>query len=289
MTENPGHFNGSSDEMDLLVLVENVFSFFRKYRKNLIVASVVGVLIGAFLYWITPYQYSSEMILHSEVLTNQEQIRIIENWNELLKRTEREQLADNLSCQPELLKKLSKITAEEIQKSAGQPNSNGFAIEVLVKDTAALPDIQKSIIYGLENNDYAKEKIAVRRTNLRQLIDEVSNEIGKLDSTKTRIENSLRANNNKSTSPFIINVADINNQMIGLNEKKLSYEEALKFANAVQVLQKFSKFGKPVAPRKSVLLFIGLVGGFFIGYIISLYKYVQQKLAARNKARIVNQ
>ena len=282
MSENQSGQANKSDDLDLINLVESVFSFFRNYSKLIAFFSIAGILAGYTLYKISPKQYESTLLLHSSTLTNTEQINIIENWNALLRDGEYAALGERLNCDSAMLKKVAKISAAEIQKLYIPNNPNGFVVKAIVRDNAVLDSLYKGIIYGLENSDYIKAKLASRRTILAELIGKVKTEISKLDSTKKNIENSINSNNQHSSS-FIIDVSTITSQVISLNEKLLGYQDELKFSAAVLVFHKFEKFEKPVSPKflKSVVL--GFIGGFAIGYLLSLYLYLRKRFAVNTR------
>lgn len=276
----PDNFNEHrADDLDLIQLLRRFVSFIRSSAKLIIGFGILGLLLATALYLISPKQYSSKLILHSFTLTNQEHMQIIASWSELLQNKEYATLASIFNCDQSLIRKLNRIFAEEIVKANPLGTANGFVVNVSVKDTAILAELQEGIKYGLENSEYVKERIAVKRSNLQILIKKVSDEIAKLDSVKANIENALKNNTfSKTPSSFLIDAGDINNQIIALNEKLLNYQEELKFANAVQVIQKFNKLSKPVQPKKMSLLFMGLVTGMAIGYLIYLWKFLRRKV-----------
>lgn len=269
------------DDLDLIILLERIFSFFRKYGRLIAICSVAGMLLGLLLFFVSPKRYSSTLLLHSFTLTNTEHINIIDNWNELLKKREYEAISKDFNCDPEMLKKVSSIKASEIQKLYIQNNPNGFMVEAVVADTGVLDALQKGIINGLENGEYLKARLESKRSNLRQLIEKVKIEIAKLDSTKKDIENSIN-NSNRSSSSYIIDVSGLTGQMISLNEKLLGYQEDLKFTHAVQVLHNFAKFKKPDSPKLFKLLVLGFIAGFSTGYILAIYKYMRKRIKYSN-------
>lgn len=273
-----------SDDLDLVTLAERIFSFFRKYRRLLLISSVTGILTGLLLYAVLPKRFSSSLLLHSFTLTNTEHINIIGNWNDLLKKKEYDALSKDFNCDPGMLESVSSITASEIQKLYIQNNPNGFMVEVVVKDTSVLDPLQQGIVNGLENGAYLKAKLESRKSNLRQLIEKVKTEIAKLDSTKRDIETSIR-NTGRSAASYIIDVSGITGQMIGLNEKLVGYQEDLKFTRAVQVLHNFAKFKKPSSPKLVKLTVLGFLAGFCIGYLIAMYRYINGKIRQRNHAK----
>ena len=284
MLENQAGQENRSDDLDLINLFERTFSFFRNYSRLIVIFSIAGLLAGLAMYKFMPKQYASTLLLHSFTLSNTEQINIIENWNELLKNGEDAVLAERLNCSPEMIQQIIRIRATEIQKLYIPNNPNGFMVSVLVTDNTILDSLGKGIVYGLENSDYIKAKLTSRRTNLKDLIDKVKIEIIKLDSTKKNIEHSINSNNPHASS-FIIDISAINSQMISLNEKLLGYQDELKFSNAVQVLHKFEKFEKPAAPKLFKSLVLGLLGGFVVGYLLSLYIYIRKRLSTRARNR----
>jgi len=282
MKETYNNSAENPDELDLIVLFEKLISFLKRFAKILIGFTLIGIIAGLLLFFSAPRNYPSTLVLHSYTLSNLENIEIIESWEQLLKKREYNELATTLNCSPDILKKISRIKTEEIQKLYVQDNPHGFVVKIVVKDVSILDALQKAIVYGLENGDYVKQRIAVKRANLNQLIGKVKSEIAELDSTKLVVENILN-NKNKNTSSLMVDVSSINTGLIGLNEKLLDLQEELKFSNAVQVLQNFNKFSNPESRKGPLLLTVGGIAGFVIGYIVSLFIYVRKKLIERRK------
>ena len=280
MIEKANEVTAQRDELDLLTLVESAISFFKSFGLTILIFSVAGILLGYLRYRVTPKEYSSTLILHSRIITNQEQLEIVKTWDDLLKRDEYEILASTFNCDPKILEKVGEISGEEIQKLYVPDNPNGFTVKVLVTDTGILDSLQTAIVYGLQNSEYVKERVALRRSDLNALIQKVTTEISALDSTKSNVENIIN-NKHQNQSSFIIDVSGINRQLIDLNEKLYGYLEELKFLDAVHVLQNFNKLKKPETPKLLSSLVLGLIAGIFIGYCIALYKYVRRKLAKR--------
>jgi len=282
MKDAPINSDSSPDELDLIVVVERMVAFLKRFFYILIIFPTIGIIAAFLLFLSTQRKYTSELVLHSYILTNLENIQIIENWKVLLRKKEYNTLAGILNSNPDLIKKVSKISAEEIQKLYVQDNPHGFIVQVTVKDTSILDNLQKGIMYGLENTEYVKERLVTKRANLVELIEKVKGEIAKLDSTKLAVENILN-NKNKSSSSLFVDITSINSGIIILNEKLLAYQEQLKFASATQVLQKFNKFSKPESRNGPLLLLVGAITGLVIGYLISLIIAVRRKLIQRSK------
>ena len=274
----------NADELDLIVLIEKMVSFVKRFFLLLIVFPVIGMLIGLLLFLSTPRKYTSETVLHSFILTNLENIQIIKNWKDLLRKKEYTTLAHIWNTSPDIVKKVGLMAPEEIQKLYVQDNPHGFILRVTVKDTSILDNLQQGIVYGLENTEYVKERLKTKKANLVELIEKVKAEITKLDSTKLAVENILN-NKNKNSSSLSVDITDINSGIISLNEKLLGYQEDLKFNRAIQVLQTFNKFSRPESRKGALTLTVAGLAGLIIGFFIALFISVRQKLIERKKIK----
>jgi hypothetical protein len=280
--------NNKSDDLDLLTLIERGISFLKDLWKVLLFFGVFGLLLGVIRYSISPTTYKSRSLLHSIILTNQEEIEMVDNWNQLLTRQDYLALAQLMNTDEGTLKKLKKISAEEIQKLYSQNNPNGFAVDIWVTDTSVIDQLQLSIVHGLGNSSFVRERINTRKARFEEMIENVKTEIKKLEATKAVVDSVIRNSKNGAT-PFLVDISSLNAQWIGLNEKLLGYQEELKFSNAVQVFQEFNKPNKPIGPSLVKNLAFGIIGGLFLGYLVSIFLRVRQKLRNRTRARYERQ
>jgi len=283
MNEDKPQRATSEDEVDLISLLERAVLFFRRFRLLFIGAGIIGILLGFLVYSISPKIYKSRLILHSSYLTNMEQIEIIGNWNELLKRTERGTLAQILGCDGPLLDDLVSCEAAEILKNYSASNPNGFYVDVKVKNNSILPELQKAIVNGLNNTQLVKQKLLSRRANLKELIGKVAVEISKLDSVKSNIEKII-SNREKNSSSLMLDVTGVNRELIDMNEKLLGYQDELKFSSGVQVVQGFLPFNTPVSISLKVLIVLGLIVCLSIAYLVTLVIFVNDRLKKRRVA-----
>src|SRR5882724_8301316 len=146
MNEETKNQNRASEDIDLLLLVERVLLFFKKYKWIFIIAIIAGLASGYLFYRSLPKIYKSRLIVHSFLLTNQEEIQIIENWNELLGKQEYAALAILFNCRENILYPLKEIKGDEIQKVFTPNNPNGFLVEVTVTDISILDQLQPAIV-----------------------------------------------------------------------------------------------------------------------------------------------
>lgn len=282
MTEGKKTQPDISDDIDLLLLVEKIIVFLKKYKWIFLAATIAGITSGVYFYRSQPKLYTSRLIAHSFLLTNQEEIQIMDTWNELLGKHEYAALAAIFDCNENILHSLKQIKGDEIQKVFSPTNPNGFIIEVNMSDISILDDLQPAIVNGLENNGYVKQRIFVKRANLNQQIERTTNEIKRLDSTRNIIADLIKTNQRPVS---VTELTSLNQQLINMNEKLMSYKDDLQFASAVQVLQGFSKFKQPKEPKLFVWLFLGLVFFLSIAFVISLIISINEKLRTRSKMR----
>lgn len=270
----------TTDELDLLALLEKAISFFTHYGKLLAGVALTGMLAGLLLFWRIPDSYSSSLVLQPVILTSPEQMQLVNSWAALLKEKEYQVLAGQWRVDRPLLKKLRSIEAEEIQKTFSPTNFTAFTITVKVTDTTILPTLQKGILYALDNGEYIKDKLAVRRNTLQLLIRSIDNEIDQLRNMQTTVEKKIQDGNNKG-SGFIVDVSAIGSQIAALQEKKLNTLETLTFTSSVHALQNFYTPDKPES-KLLKFLFIGCAVGIMAGGATSLLIHVRRKMKIRD-------
>jgi hypothetical protein len=269
------------EEIDLLRLLERAIRFCRQFKWIFLAALLAGILGGWLMYSkVIPVTYKSRLVLHSNILTNPEQIQIVNNWNKLLKQREYASLAAALGCRPEILYHTKGLTAKEIQQAFTPNNPNGFTIDAIVTDQSILDSLQSALLNGFDKGSYIKQRLEIKKENLKELIIRTREEIGKLDSTKKNME-AIIGGYGRSSSSVIIDGTSINRQLIEMHEKLLGYQESLRFTSAVYVLQGFSQFNKPDNPKLIPWIFIGV----FVFMSLAITYAILSKLFAKLKSR----
>ena len=242
---------------------------------------MAGIALGCFRYYTSGKIYKSRLILHSSFLTNLEEIEIITYWNELLKRDEYKALAQSFNCDESLLHEVVSIEGSEILKNYSASNPNGFYIDARIKNNAILPGLQKALVYGLNNTEYVKQRLSLRKKDVETLIDKVTVEIQKLDSLKKSIETVITSKEKNATS-LIFNIPGVNKEFIDMNEKLLNYREELQFSSSgIQVLQSFVPLNTPVSISLRVMILLGILLCIFIVFIFAIIHSVSERLKKR--------
>jgi hypothetical protein len=189
-----------------------------------------------------------------------------------------EQLGKKLAISPDLAKlihsiePLSNVTIDKEAKGVDDyllstaEISYKFSVVLKVKDNVVLPHFQKGMIKYLSENEYSTLRVNRFIENRKSLLKSVEDEKNKLDSLNLLFANKIVHSNTSST---ITSPGDFKATIITLEEKKLTIEDELKFAQPVRTIQGFTAFKKPVEPilkivlSKYVALFLG-IGLLFI-------------------------
>ena len=266
-----------TDELDIAALFQQATSFFRQYGKLLLVVASIGLLAGFVRYWKTPNLYTSSIVLQPTILTEPEQIAVINNWGELIKKKERRLLAKQFNVDLSLVRKIESINIEELQKIFTPKNYTAFTVTVIVRDTTILQPLQKGMLHALENSGYVKEKLASRKNILLSMIQTVQQEMNRLGKLQQVVETSFEQPGT-SGGRLMLNVSDLSTQIANLEERKLNYEEEFSFLTAVNVLQTFYTPVNPTFPVLIKQLALGFSGGLFLGMLISFYLHYRRKM-----------
>ncbi len=278
----PSTAHRENDEIDLLNLVDRSLRFLSKYLWLFVGALALGLLTGFILYSSIAKTYESKMLVHSNMLTNQEEMQIVKSWNQLLTRGEHSTLATLLNIEPAQLGKVKKLNAQEIQQVFSPVNPHGFIIEATVTDTSVLNELQTALLFGFDNNVYVKEKLEFNREALADLITRTEGEIAALDSVKNSL-GEIISGRGRVSSAVIVDGSGLSKQIIELNEKLIGLKRDLQFTNSVYLLQGFQKFSKPSDPNLPPLLLIGAIVFLAFAWMIAILHSVSVKLKQRRR------
>jgi len=272
-----------TDDIDLINMLERIYLFLRRSGNAFLIGIVAGAILGCVVYFTSSKVYESKIILHSSYLTNQEELEIVDYWNQLLRRHQYKILADIFSCREELLNKVESLEAAQIQKGSSATDPNGFYVTARIRENALLPELQTAILNGLDNTDYVKEKILEKKQGLDELIDKATSDVVRMDSIKSTIEN-LITRNDKNSAYLLLNLGSLTKGVAELNEKIVGYKTDLNTMTAVQVLQGFIPLDTAVSRSLRTTILMGILLGLVVAYIFSLLKYIEERLKKRVKA-----
>ena len=272
----------SADDLEMGSLLVRIVLLFRAYGRKLVIGSVTGMLIGGFIYWSMPRAYDAQMIVQSSIISNVQGLHVITSWDKMLNKSGYPVLAKMFGMRQDDVEKMKALTAGLI--SGNDDASGGIVIGIRITDTLLLPAFQQGFVHALESNDYIQQRVAVRKQGLEAQLAQARQELQKLDSVTPYLRK-FSESEPGGAGKFIVDVSNVSNQRLACEDRIASFEERLKFTEAVYVLQGLtrSKTGKLVPSPTLPLL--GLILGFLISYAAVTYSVFHKKYLAAVKVK----
>jgi|688.fasta_scaffold438055_1 uncharacterized protein involved in exopolysaccharide biosynthesis len=274
MIENQKQANASSsDEIDLIELLAKVTLGIKNNFRSLVLAFVIGSLLGLAFYQFVPKVYESNMIIQSDILTESYGERIAESMDLLIREQNFEILGSRMGISLEKAASINKIKIESVkqkQTNTTEKENNTFIITVRTTDNTLLPDLQNGLINYLRNNEFVKVRVRQRQDYYKAMIEKVGQEISSLDSLKKRLFTGKPIYSN-SAEMMLVDPTNIYSKIIELNKEQINYKNGLELVNSIQLVEGFTIYKKPVSPKLSISLTAGAsIGVFFVLTLIAI-------------------
>ncbi len=274
MIENQKQANASSsDEIDLIELLAKVTLGIKNNFRSLVLAFVIGSLLGLAFYQFVPKVYESNMIIQSDILTESYGERIAESMDLLIREQNFEILGSRMGINLEKAASIKKIKIESVkqkQTNTTEKENNTFIITVRTTDNTLLPDLQNGLINYLRNNEFVKVRVRQRQDYYKAMIEKVGQEISSLDSLKKRLFTGKPIYSN-SAEMMLVDPTNIYSKIIELNKEQINYKNGLELVNSIQLVEGFTIYKKPVSPKLSISLTAGAsIGVFFVLTLIAI-------------------
>ncbi len=274
MIENHKQANASSsDEIDLIELLAKVTLGIKNNFRSLVLAFVIGSLLGLAFYQFVPKVYESNMIIQSDILTESYGERIAESMDLLIREQNFEILGSRMGISLEKAASIKKIKIESVkqkQTNTTEKENNTFIITVRTTDNTLLPDLQNGLINYLRNNEFVKVRVRQRQDYYKAMIEKVGQEISSLDSLKKRLFTGKPIYSN-SAEMMLVDPTNIYSKIIELNKEQINYKNGLELVNSIQLVEGFTIYKKPVSPKLSISLTAGAsIGVFFVLTLIAI-------------------
>lgn len=268
MIENQKQANASSsDEIDLIELLAKVTLGIKNNFRSLVLAFVIGSLLGLAFYQFVPKVYESNMIIQSDILAESYGERIAESMDLLIREQNFEILGSRMGISLEKAASINKIKIESVkqkQTNTTEKENNTFIITVRTTDNTLLPDLQNGLINYLRNNEFVKVRVRQRQDYYKAMIEKVGQEISSLDSLKKRLFTGKPIYSN-SAEMMLVDPTTIYSEIIKLSKEQIEYKNGLELVNSIQLVEGFTIYKKPVSPKLSISLAAGAsIGVFFV-------------------------
>ncbi|TRX50961.1 hypothetical protein FNH22_25250 [Fulvivirga sp. M361] len=260
--------SNSSDEIDLGELLLKLLKLLNRNKLVFLSAIIIGMVVGAGFYGTKPAVFESSMMLRSDILTEAYSETLTENLNKLIDERNRPVLSQKLSISEAEASHLREIKVENITDAAapdGGPANIIFLISVEITDNAILPSLQQGIIDFLENNEFVKKRVQLKRERYVALIKQMKKEALELDSLKELV-NTRITSGGQGRDLLVIDPSNVYEQALKTFKEELSYEESLELIDSIQLIEGFIPFTRPKGPKLSV----SLVGGFMTGLLFAI-------------------
>jgi uncharacterized protein involved in exopolysaccharide biosynthesis len=274
MIENQKQPNASSsDEIDLIELLAKVTLGIKNNFRSLVLAFVIGSLLGLAFYQFVPKVYESNMIIQSDILTESYGERIAESMDLLIREQNFEILGSRMGISLEKAASINKIKIESVkqkQTNTTEKENNTFIITIRTTDNTLLPDLQNGLINYLRNNEFVKVRVRQRQDYYKAMIEKVGQEISSLDSLKKRLFTGKPIYSN-SAEMMLVDPTTIYSEIIKLSKEQIEYKNGLELVNSIQLVEGFTIYKKPVSPKLSISLAAGAsIGVFFVLTLIAI-------------------
>jgi hypothetical protein len=268
------------DEIDLLALLVKAVKVIQSNFFLILFFFLIGTALGLVYNYTARKVYESKMVISSGILTRSFSEKMFDNTAKYLREGNRKAVASQLNISENIASGIASIQIESVLNVADSKEQERFIITAEVFDPEILPDLQKGLIYYLENNEFVKIRVEQNKKYFKEMLTKVEREIKDMEDLKSRIFNGDFFQSAKGNVMF--DPTSVNSKIIDLTEKKLGYENSLVLANSVQVIEGFNKFERPIRPKLSVSLISGSMFGLFLVFVLLGLKSIRKLLRLAN-------
>lgn len=266
----------SHDEIDLFDLLLRGINAIRANFKLLIFLVLLGGALGALRYFTSRKIFENKMVITSGILTKSYSKILFDKLNKRLGEGHIEAVSHDLKISEKALLSVKRIQIEDIVKDPVEKESDRFIITVETYDQALLPELQKGLVYYLEENEFAKVRVEQNKKYMKQVLAKLDQEISDMEKFKSRLFEgdflqTLRGN-------IMFDPTVVNSKILELTKEKINLQNAFELANSVQVIEGFTPFEEPTKPRLLYSLIIGIGFGALLGGLILVIKSIRKLL-----------
>jgi hypothetical protein len=273
-------------EVDLMEVFLKIFSAVRANFWLIGLSFIVGTALGLAYYFSSDKVYESKMVVSSAILTSSFSEALVDKLNRHRRELNSKAIQGLLNCDIKTAKSLVKLEIDKMSQVDDLKEADKFTVTALVLDQDALPDLERGLVFYLENNEYVKVRVAQNKKYLQQMISKLDAEIKDMEEFKQKLTNGSFFETARGNVMF--DPTTVNSKILDLTKERINLQNSLDLSNSVQVIEGFTRFERPSSPRLLVSLISGsFVGLFFVGLFIafkSIRKVLRMADAAKQKA-----
>ena len=265
-----------NDEIDLVELLVKIVLVTKRNLLSIMVFFLVGTGLGYAYASLAPKIYQSKMLVSSDILTESYSEKLIESLQNLIQEGNYDLLGAKINLSPEETKQIGKLVIESAlkDKPSKEDEKRFFLITVELKDLSLLSKIEQGLLLYLQENDFVKIRVEQRKNYFRELIKKVEEEIQSLEGFKERIYQGNFFESSKGSVMF--DPTNVNSKILDLNKEKINLQNGLELVSSVQLVEGFTRYEKPVWPKKSVSLTAGATLGLFLVGLLIAFKSLRK-------------
>jgi len=276
----------NKDEVDLMEVFLKILSAVRANFWLIFLSFIIGTLLGLGYYYSSNKVYESKMVVSSAILTSSFTEALVDKINRHRSESNSMAIKELLNCTDITAKSLVNLDIEKLSQVDDLKEADKFIVTAQVLNQEVLPDLQRGLVFYLENNEYVKVRVDQSKKYLQQMVSKLDAEIADMEEFKQKLTSGAffeRARGNVMFDP-----TTVNSKILDLTKERITLQHSLELSNSVQVIEGFTRFERPSSPRLLVSLISGsLVGLFFVGLFLafkSIRKVLRMADAAKQKA-----
>lgn len=272
----------TTDEIDLLDLFLKALNIFRANFWLILSFFLLGVGLGLVSYYTSKKVFENKMVVSSGILTQSYSTILVNNLNKHLSENNLNAVKSILRISDDAIKQIRIININSVIEADASKENDRFIITAEVYDESILPDLQKGLIFYLENNEFVKVRVDQNKQYLKQVISKLDEEIRDLETLKAKISN---GDFFQGKGSVMFDPTTVNSKILELTKEKINLQNAFTLANSVHVIEGFTEFKEPSKPRLIVSMLSGaLIGLFFVGTVIA-FKSIRKLLRMADAAK----
>ncbi len=282
----------SEEEIDLYELC----LILRRRFKLIAGVFIIAVLVTAVISFLLPPVYRGSFIIRVPMISASqtssifnggpntriplinpnEAVNLIENLDRLRKEDQIRKLSDALGISDEKIGALVELTANV-------PRDVKDSIEVVIDvgSPVLINDFKDGILGFLNENQYAKKRISLRKASLLSLREEIKNNISEVEAVKKLVSNQIKENESKELG---FNPIDMDKEVIIFKQMLRNVENDIKLLKGFEIVIEPVISDKPVRPKKVLNVAIAGITSLFIGILLAFLKEWAEKHATETES-----
>jgi hypothetical protein len=177
------------EEIDLLKIARDSFSFLRKHGLQLVLFGLAGVAVAAgYRTWRT-VNYDSEITFSHDLLAEEYLKPLTESVQRQLSQGLYDSVAIDFNISPEVVKHMTsiKVAVYPFEKTISDQERELMTIQIRTTRLDVLPAIQAGLIHAFQHNSFLQTRRAELRDQYRNSLETITREEKLLDSLKQQL------------------------------------------------------------------------------------------------------